>query len=658
VNATLALVGATLAGASGFVAAMFGGRSPRLATRLNVWIMLLGAAAGITAALRVLAGYGDVTLHHAWSVPGGAIELYLDPIAAIFLLQLFFIGALGSVYAVGYWQPEQHPNATGRLRVFYGLMVAGMALLIVANNSILFLVGWETMALAAFLALTAEDCNAANRSSGFVYLVATRVGTLALIAMFALLHSVTSSFALPIGGVDAGSPAASAIFCLGVLGFGLKAGLMPLHIWLPAAHANAPTHVSAMMSGVLIKLGIYGLIRLGSFFTQIPLWWGIALFGLGAVSAVLGVAFALGQHDIKRLLAYHSVENIGIIVMGLGVAMIGRAIGRADLVALGLAGALLHTFNHGMFKALLFFCAGSIIAAAKTREINQMGALGKRMPYTAAAFLIGAVAICGLPPLNGFISELFVYVGMLRGGALGSGATAILLVFGVPILALVGALAVACFVKVHGIVFLGEPRSIACTSAEESPNSMLRPMAILATGCILIGVAPVLALGVLEHAIASWQLGVASVRLTTMVPLVPLMWANATLLAAVGGVALLVTHLVPKQTAVFGPTWDCGYVAPSPRMQYTASSMAEGLVGLFAIFLRPRTQPVELIATFPERSHFESHVPEVALDLVVVPALRGLVSTADWFRSIQPARTHLYIVYILIALVGMLFVWH
>jgi hydrogenase-4 component B len=658
VNVTLALVGVLLAGASGVLAAIFGVRKPQRATAVSVGAMLMGAACGILAAIRVLAGYGDVGYGHTWSIPGGAFDLRLDAIAGIFLVQVFLIGALGSVYAIGYWRPEQHAGCTGRLRIFYGLMVAGMALLVMANNSVLFLVGWEIMALAAFLALTADDRSAENRESGFVYLVATRAGTLALIAMFALLHTATASFSLPAGSLAASSPLGSAVFCLGLVGFGLKAGVMPLHIWLPAAHANAPTHVSALMSGVMIKMGIYGLIRLGSFFGQVPLWWGIALFGLGVVSAVLGVAFALGQHDLKRLLAYHSVENIGIIVMGLGLALIGRATARTDLVVFGLAGALLHTFNHGLFKALLFFGAGSVIAGTNTREIDQMGGLAKRLPFTAMAFLVGAAAICGLPPLNGFISELFLYLGMLKGGALGGGTLGTLLMFGVPILALVGALAVACFVKVHGVIFLGEPRSTACCNAQESPSSMLYPMAILAMGCITIGAAPWLVLGVLERAIGGWQVDMSSVSLSKMVPVVPLTWANFVLLIAVLVVALVVRRWVPKPQLASGPTWDCGYVAPSPRMQYTASSIAEWLVGLFSAFLRPQTKSVELTETFPDRSHFESRVPEVVLELAVLPALRWLLSTANWFRWIQPGRTHLYIVYILVALIVMLFVWH
>lgn len=620
--------------------------------------MLAGAVCGIIASVRAALGIGSVAWGHAWAVPGGALDIRIDPVAGIFLTQVFLIGALGAIYGIGYWPSQKHPDCTVQLRVFYGLMVTGMALLVAANNSILFLVGWEVMALAAFLALTADDRSAATRQSGLVYLVATRFGTLALIAMFVLMRTATGSFSFSTTRLAADSPLGTAIFCLGVFGFGLKAGVMPLHLWLPGAHANAPTHVSALMSGVMIKMGIYGLIRLGSISERVPLWWGIVLFGLGAVSAVLGVAFALGQHDLKRLLAYHSVENIGIIVMSLGVAMVGRTTSHLELVALGLAGALLHTFNHGLFKALLFFCAGSVIAGTKTRELDRMGGLAKKLPFTALAFLIGATAICGLPPLNGFISELFLYMGMLKGGVQGHSPIDTLLLFGVPLLALVGALAVACFVKVYGVVFLGEPRYQHDSDPRESPVSMRLPMAVLSGGCILIGTMPLLVTRVLDRAVAAWQLGSNAAHVSSLIPFTALMRVNCALIAVSLAMAFILKQMAPRARIARALTWDCGYSAPTARMQYTASSFADGLVALFSVFLCPRGATPTLAEPFPPKSHFESHVPEVVLDLVVLPAMRWLVRAACWFRRIQAGRIHIYIIYILVALVMMLVVWH
>ena len=658
-NAVLTLIATLLAGISGFLGVLVGvERRPRLSAAVSVTAMVTAAICGIVASLRAALGFGAVAWSTGWAVPGGALDIRIDPIAGIFLTQVFLIGALGAIYGIGYWPYQKHPDCTVQLRAFYGLMVAGMALLVAANNSILFLVGWELMAFAAFLALTADDRNAETREAGLVYLVSTRVGTLALIAMFAILRANTSSYSFSTARLAADSPVGTAILCLGLLGFGLKAGIMPLHLWLPGAHANAPTNVSALMSGVLIKMGVYGLIRLSSMFSHLPLWWGLALFGLGAVSAVLGVAFALGQHDLKRLLAYHSVENIGIIVMSLGVAAIGRTLTLPALVALGLAGALLHTFNHGLFKSLLFFSAGSVITAAKTREIDHLGGLAKKLPFTAFAFLVGAAAICGLPPLNGFVSELLLYLGMLNGGVASSGPMGTLLLFGVPTLALVGALAIACFVKVYGVVFLGEPRNHDRPVLQESPASMLLPMAVLSLGCVLIGTMPFLVVGTLQRAIWAWQPTSNSINLAALVPFVPLIRLNYGLLGAVLGVAFVLKLMAPRPQTEGAVTWDCGYAAPSPRMQYTASSFADWLVSLFSTMLRPRVKVPTFTETFPLDSHFESHVPEVVLDLGVLPVVRWLANAATWFRRVQPGNIHLYIVYILAALVVMLVVWH
>ena len=656
-NISLVLVAVLLAASSGLFAAAAGFR-----TRFGDWIfaclMTLSCACGLIVAFRSMRQVGTVVWSHPWSVPGGLLQIRLDALAGMFLGQIFLIGAAGAIYALGYWPADKHPQTAGRLRIFYGLMVAGMALLVIAENSILFIFSWEIMAIAAFFAVSTDDHLPAVRESGFVYLVATRVGTLLIIAMFAVLRAVTGSFSLAIHGLSGASSIGLALFILGLLGFGMKAGLMPLHVWLPGAHANAPSHVSALMSGVLIKMGIYGLIRLGSLFDRVPLWWGLVLFGLGIASAVLGVAFAIGQHDLKRLLAYHSVENIGIIVMGLGLSLIGRSTGHPTIVALGLAGALLHTWNHGLFKALLFLSAGSVIHAAKTREIDALGGLFRKLPWTSLAFLTGAVAICGLPPLNGFISELFIYIGMLRAGLYELGPVGVVASLGAPILALVGALAVACFVKVFGVVFLGAPRSHHGSTANESPWPMLAPMARLAACCVTIGALPFLVVPILDHASVVWGTAPHQLSVRTLAPLGPIGWLNLTLIGAVVVVAIVLARVSSRRPVAKGPTWDCGYSSPSPSMQYTASSFADGIVGMFSSVLRPRKKSPTLTQPFPGPSRFESHVPEVVLDLFIMPIFRWIGRLATWARIIQPGSPHLYVTYILATLVVMLFIWH
>ena len=397
-----------------------------------------------------------------------------------------------------------------------------MALLIVARNSLLFLVGWEIMALAAFFLVTTEDHDREVRAAGWVYLACTHTATLCLFALFALLRSAIGSFSLTSIPAEAITGSfETAVFTLAVLGFGMKAGVVPLHLWLPGAHAMAPSHVSALMSGVLIKMGIYGLVRVTSLFPHPPVAWGAVLLALGVVSGVLGVAYAIGQHDLKRLLAYHSVENIGIIVMGIGLALIGRSLNRYDLIVLGLCGALLHVWNHALFKALLFLSAGSVIHATHTREIDHLGGLAKSMPSTAGLFLIGAVAICGLPPLNGFVSEFLLYLGLISTVLETSKPAYGGIAFAVPTLALIGALAVACFVKAFATIFLGTARSTHSDQARESTFAILGPMAVLAACCLTIGLAPQGLPLVLDRGVNAWAPEISG-RLPRLAEVAPL----------------------------------------------------------------------------------------------------------------------------------------
>jgi hydrogenase-4 component B len=448
----------------------------------------------------------------------------------------------------------------------------------------------------------------------------------------------------------------TAIFILALIGFGLKAGVMPLHIWLPSAHAAAPSHVSAIMSGVLIKMGIYGLVRVTSLIPNPPLEWGGIVLSLGVVSGVLGVAFAIGQHDVKRLLAYHSIENIGIIVMGLGLALIGRTLGRADLVVLGIAGSLLHVWNHAFFKALLFLSAGSVIHTTHTRDIDLLGGLSTVMPRTAFCFLIGAVAICGLPPLNGFVSEFLIYLGLFKTLGSGEGPSCTVASFAAPALALIGALAVACFVKVYGAVFLGTVRSDHARQASESPWSMIVPMSVLVTLCFLIGLAPVLVSPVLGNAVSAWEPGLkdAGTRLTGLAPLgsVTVMSVILTAGLLVLGIALAIRlryTTVEKRT-----TWSCGYIAPTPRMQYTSSSFSQMLVGLFAWALRPRIHWPKIQSLFPKNTAFHSEVPDTVLDEAVLPVFRFGGWLFSWFRVLQQGSIQTYLLYIFVALIILL----
>ena len=591
-----------------------------------------------------------------WPLPGGLFSARLDALAGFFLVPVFAVSALGSLYGLEYWRERDHLENGRRLRLAYGLIAAGLGLVMVAGNSIVFLGGWEVMALAAFVAVGTEDHLREVRSASYLYLAVTHVSTLCLFPMFALLHRATGSFELmPIASLPPG--AADAVFLLALAAFGVKAGLMPGHIWLPGAHAAAPSHVSALMSGVLIKAGIYGLVRVLLLLPPAPLWWGVTLLGAGVVSGVLGVAFALGQHDLKRLLAYHSIENIGIIVIGLAVATLGRTLGRPELVVLGLGGCLLHVWNHGLFKSLLFLSAGAVVHACHTQKLDLLGGLSRRMPWVSALFLLGAVAICGLPPLNGFASELLVYLGLFAAARPGAGTASPWLVaaLAAPALALIGGLALACFVKVYGVVFQGSPRTEASRNAHDPGPLMLAPMGALAAGCVAIGLLPAALAPLLDACAAVASPGQAA-NLVSYAPLSTISVVMPALaLALAAGYALYLAALRRAPSAE-EPTWGCGYAAPGARMQYSSSSFADWLVRAFAWALRPRLTRGAVAGPFPPPVSYATHVDDAVLDGLVRPAAAAFVAAFHRLRWVQAGNLSLYLALIGAALVAAL-VW-
>jgi hydrogenase-4 component B len=613
---------------------------------LSVRLAVAGSVLGMAGAIGSL-----------WSHPVTGAMMRVDGLSVIFLIPIFLIPALGGIYGTEYWSQQAHPHNGRKLRLFYGLVTAALATVAVSANAILFLVAWEIMALSAFFLVTTEDEDRAVRQAGWLYLITTHISTLCLFALFAVLRVATGSYALGPLPVDLASPGiVTAVFILAVLAFGCKAGLVPFHIWLPSAHAMTPSHVSALMSGVLIKIGIYGLIRITSWLPDPPVWWGGLLLILGAGSGVLGVVMALGQHDLKRLLAYHSIENIGIIVMGVGLALVGRSLNCVEWVVLGLAGALLHVWNHGLFKALLFLSAGAVIHGTHSRDLDHMGGLGRVMPVTALCFAVGAIAICGLPPLNGFVSELLIYIGAFRSLGIGQALSWPAAAFVAPVLALIGALALACFVKAFGAVFLGTARSRHGEHAHEVGRAMTRPMLVLAILCVGIGIAPIVVAPVLDQGILAWILdGTDEVpRVATLVPLGWVSLGSLTLVALLGLFTLAMRKRITQGGAASGITWDCGYAAPSARMQYTASSFAQILGTLFGWIQHPRVRAPRVEAVFPGRTTFKSHVPDILLDVVLKPVFRFGAKLLSSFRFLQAGNIHAYLLYIVLFLMALL----
>ncbi len=636
--------------------------------RRNCWGQRLATGQLIVGCVCGLIGIGQVFFvvtdfeiaRWPTPIPNADFVLAADSLSAFFLIPILLVTMLGSIYGLEYWKQSDHPSDSQKLQAFYGLLTSALTVLVLAQNSVTFLVGWEGMAISAFFLVGTQDEKDDVREAAWLYLAASHAATLALFMMFALMYGATGSYELvPLSNEVLGAGNATIVFLLALAGFGLKAGLMPLHFWLPSAHAMAPSHVSAVMSGVLIKAGIYGLVRMTWVLAEPPLWWGELLLVLGAVSAVLGVAFALGQHDLKRLLAYHSIENIGIIVIGLALAMIGRAMNEPVWILLGLSGCLLHVWNHALFKSLLFLSAGSVIHARHTREIDHLGGLAKSMPWTAGFFLLGAAAICGLPPLNGFISEFLIYLGLFQTLGLGGGREFPVAAFAVPVLAMMGALAVACFVKVFGVVFLGVSREKLEHPIHESGWAMRAPMLVLSVCCIAIGLGPTMVATMLDQSISVWSHHDAqpATFLEDIAPLGQLRTAAIVLLLSLALGAFWLHRRIQNRSLGWTETWGCGYTAPTARMQYTASSIAQFLVELMAWPLQLKVERPQLTTFFPSTAKFKSHVPEVVLERAVMPIVHSLGRCLFWFRIVQQGSIQLYILYIFAMLVFLLLFW-
>jgi hydrogenase-4 component B len=525
------------------------------------------------------------------------------------------------------------------------------------------------MSLSAYsMVLTEHDGPGTVRAAHW-YIAVTHAGFAALVAMFLLLSAgdLTTSFA----GMRAASLSPGtrdAAFALALLGFGTKAGIAPLHVWLPMAHPVAPSHVSALMSGVVIKMGVYGLLRVTiDLLVGGPAWWGGLVLGVGTVSALLGVLYALMEHDLKRLLAYHSVENIGIIFIGIGAGLMFQSYGLTTLATLGVVSGLYHTINHACFKGLLFLGAGSVLHATGTRNMEEMGGLIKRMPRTAVFFLLGACAISALPPLNGFASEWLVFQTLLGGSAIPQPEVAIVMPIAVAMLALSSGLAAACFVKAFGITFLAIPRSARAEHAHEAPWSMQAGMATLAVACVALGLAPFAVVPILGSSLAGLG-GVAPTAMgfTLALPLrvpgtsgqwsAPLLALGLVLLVAL--VLLVLRGLGADRRLRVGDTWGCGRIGQTPRMEYTATAFAEPLRRVFAELYRP-TQDLSIdfhpaSKYFVQSIEYRSEIRPWLERLLYDRPLHVLHRAATWVRHLQGGSLHLYLFYLTLAFLVLL----
>ena len=636
-----------LAAASFAASLLFGYRQARAWLALTV----MAAVAALIAALLVLLAPLDWEWRSSFTLCGELLHLRLDGISALFLALLCVVGGAGAVYAHEYWSDERHPDSAPRGRVWWSAIVASLGMVLLASNGLHFLIAWETFTISAYFLITLDRTRSAVRQAGWLYLAASHVGAMCLFAFFASIAARTGSWDL---GPMREHAELAPLFWLALVGFGLKAGMFPLHVWLPSAHASAPSHVSAIMSGVAIKMGIYGLVRFSGWM-PIPAAAGWVIVGLGAASALLGIAFALAQNDLKRLLAYCSVENVGIILVGFGAALLAMAHGNALWGRLALAGALLHVWNHGAFKSLLFFAAGSVLHATGTREMSRLGGLWRRMPWTAALFAIGALAVAGLPPLNGFVSEWLVVLGLLD-AATSKGPSAWAAVPAAIVLAMAGAMALAAFVKAGSIVFLGAPRTRTAAAAHESGWWMRAPMIALGGACAIVGLAPILLWSALSRAVATWNPAWPSAAPNA--PLTTLGAANTAIALAAVAAAIWLWRKAHSHGLRRSLTWDCGYAAPTARMQYTSSSFAAVVTGWFGWVLREESTMRRLRGPFPSKTVRVQRIPETVLERMVVPAGEVILRAAQVVRRLQHGRLQAYVLYLVVGLVALsVLVW-
>lgn len=643
------------------------------------WLTFGGSAIasliiGITAVdvLRTGTSVDGVLFVHAAS--GFSVGYSVDALSAWFLLVLSTLAAPIACFSIGY---ARHPPLNERspfLGIAFNVLLASVELVFIAADVIGFLFAWELMTLATAALVATEHEVRSTRRAAYLYLVMSHVATGGLIAAFFTLASFSDSLsfsALLAGGLVSG-PLRDVLFLLFLAGFGVKAGVIPLHIWLPEAHPAAPSNISALMSGVLIKTGIYGIIRFAAFGLGPPtLAWGVLVVVIGSTSAVLGVLYALMQHDLKRLLAYHSIENIGIILIGLGAGMMAVSAGQPALAAIGIAAALFHVLNHAVFKGLLFLSAGGAVVATGTRHIEELGGLLRRMPWTGSFFLVGALAISGLPPLNGFASEWLAFQALLYGFR-SSSEPLVQLLFPVAgaLLALTSALAAACFVKAFGISFLALPRSRGAASAHEVSAAMLLPQAFLTTLCLLLGLFPGVVLGQLTGVMAALpgvQPPPEMVRGALGMAAAPGPFASvipATLgLALVGGfgIAALLVALTHVGLALRrAPTWGCGGTL-SAITEYTATAFSKPLMMVFRAVYRP-TREVEALAKvspyFPQEVRYHVEIEPTFERYVYGPLTETVLRIAERMKVLQAGSLHAYLGYVIaLVLTLVLLVW-
>ncbi|MBI2135588.1 hydrogenase membrane subunit [Candidatus Woesearchaeota archaeon] len=631
----------------------------RIVRKFSLFAAVIGSIAMLAFSSAILYTGNALRIFLFQVHPLFQIGLFIDRLAAFFMFTIAIVGLAVAVYSLSYIEHYEYKTRKNVLTGLMSIFILSMALVIASANMASLLFFWEIMALSSFILVCLDYDKKETRKAALFYFAMTQLSTLFLVAAFAIIYNITGSLEITqMQSLSSGpqiTPLLSTILFLCIfLGFGIKAGIIPFHKWLPYAHPAAPSNISALMSGLMIKVAIYGLIRFIMFVLPVAsLWWGVLILVAGTLSAILGVIYALKEHDIKTLLAYHSIENIGIILMGFGLYIIFSLNNLTQLAMLSLASSLFHTLNHALFKSILFMAAGSVVNATGTKNIEELGGLIKKMPTTAVLFLIGAVSISGLPPFNGFVSELMLFQAFFNVYLLGSYSLQMLLVVCVAVLALTSALAAACFVKAFGIIFLAQPRSKKAEDAKEAPSSMLLGPGILAALCIL--------LGVFSFQIFQAVSGMFGIQFSIPNLLVI-------------GILLILTYMLALFFADSGKksklknireseTWGCGYKFPLKHIptiptEYTASGFSEPIVNIFKKFYLPKRN-LERNYYDQAQSVFKDGFVEISLikffeKYMYMPVAAGVDFVSRKISRLQSAGLDAYVSYLFIACLGII----
>lgn len=640
---------------------------PKLTNILSHGLSLLGCLAIVVCSVEVFT-YGTISLSYTLGLPVGPLIIRIDHLSAFFLLALGSVGSAASIYALGYSQ-EYYGQRLGLMAALFNGFILSMALVVTVSQVAYFLIVWEIMTVVSFFLVNHEYDKTANTRAAYKYILMTTIGTVFITTAFLILGMAVHSLDFQLlRGTALNENMRNIVFVCALIGFGTKAGVIPLHIWLPEAHPAAPSHVSAMMSGIMIKTAIYGMCRFFLDFLGVgPAWWGELVLCLAIISSVLGVLYALMQHDLKRLLAYHSVENIGIILLGIGAGMVFMSKNQPVLAGLAFMGGLYHVFNHAVFKSLLFLGSGSVLYSTHTKDIEHLGGLIKKMPYTAIFFLIGAVAISALPPLNGFVSEWITYQSLFylpqaQSGMIYQLGSVIL----IALLGLTGALAATCFVKAFGITFLAKPRSQHAELAKEVPSTMLIGMGLLALMCVILGVWPQWMLQILQSVLSQytgidvlntfsnhWYAISFNIQQANGVIAMPVI-LTIVVIGLITAVIIYNFNGVPKK--VEGETWTCGIV-PNSRMEYTATGFAQPIRRAFKTFVRPKTKITVDKSLNPYhgvKMEMEAGVTYLINQWLYQPLKKWIMFMANYMKPFQSGNLQLYMGYVLVVTVVIL----